>query len=274
MLLKIDFKNNQHLLLMNYPTTLDFNTLITEHAWLDIINTDILKKCNDTLNDEIEKCKFNNTLHSRHPMSSCFRITNNEIYPYNPEHIFRVFNLIKPKDIKVVILGQDPYYANKDQANGIAFDVNEDVKIPPSLKNIYKELTRSGLRKSCSSENHNLPIDWVQQGVFMLNTSLTVRQKEANSHIFIWKEFTEHIINLINEKCKGVIFIAWGKFSQDCFKNTNRKLNINLNNHILLTSSHPSPLSATKTDKPFISSNVFNRINEILKTQNKDPINW
>lgn len=243
---------------MNY-STLNFKTLI-KHEWLNIIDPLILKKCNDTLNDEINKYKNQSPL------------LYSEIYPYNQEHIFRVFNLIKPKDIKVVILGQDPYYANKDQANGIAFDVNEDVKIPPSLKNIYKELTRSGLRHSgfCGCAKYNSPLDWVNQGVFMLNTSLTVRQKAANSHEFIWKEFTEHIINLINNQCENVIFVAWGKFAQDCLKGKD----IDLDKHQLLTSSHPSPLSATKTDKPFICSNVFNRINEILKTQEKDSINW
>jgi uracil-DNA glycosylase len=237
---------------MNYQDTLDFKTLITEHEWLDIINPLILERTNKLLIYEIKK--FNNI----------------EIYPYNQEHIFRVFNLIKPKDIKVVILGQDPYFSNKDQANGIAFDVYEDVKIPPSLKNIYKELSRSGFRNygmfGCAK--YNSPLDWVNQGVFMLNTSLTVRQKAANSHVHIWKEFTEHVINLINDRCENVIFVAWGKFAEDRLKN------IDLIKHQLLTSSHPSPLSATKTDKPFIGSNVFNRINEILKTQKKDIIKW
>jgi uracil-DNA glycosylase len=235
---------------MNYPERLNFKMLI-KREWLDIIDTNILTKCEDILNLEIYKSKKDSY----------------EIYPYNPNHIFRVFDLIKPKNIKVVILGQDPYANNKDQANGIAFDVNEGIKVPPSLKNIYKELTRSKMIMT-GLEQYNLPINWVQQGIFMLNTSLTVKSGEPNSNINIWKEFTEHIINLINNYCESIIFVAWGKFAEDRIKN------IDLNKHILLTNSHLSPLSTTKTDKPFIGSNVFNRINEILKTQEKDIIKW
>ena len=190
-------------------------------------------------------------------------INNNkdsEFYPYNINDVFKIFHLCKLEDIKVVILGQDPYYANKHQANGIAFSVNENVNIPPSLRNIYKEA-------NIKSKNGNLT-SWVSSGVFLLNASLTVKQKNPNSHEYIWKEFIKHIIDIIYKNCENVIFVSWGNSAKLKY------LNLNMQKHILLTSSHPSPLSCYKTDSPFIGSDIFNRINDILIKQNKGRINW
>jgi len=228
---------------MNYlqDISINFNLNLPDY-WLNIIDPLILDKTNKLFNEEIEK--FNNY----------------EFYPYNINDIFKIFNLCKLEDIKVVILGQDPYYANKEQANGIAFSVNEGVRIPPSLRNIYKEAKKDTTVGDLS--------EWVKQGVFLLNASLTVKEKHPNSHEYIWKDFINHIIEIINNECNNVIFVSWGKSA------ANRYNSIDLNRHKLLSSSHPSPLSCYKTDKPFIGSDVFNKINEILKTQNKEEIKW
>lgn len=223
-----------------YSHDIDFTNLICKE-WLDVIDKNILEKTNNRLINLINK---------------------NEIYPFDINDIFKIFNLVKLNDIKVVILGQDPYYANKEQANGIAFSVNKHIiKIPPSLKNIFKELGNTSLIDGDLSP-------WVKQGVFLLNSSLTVESNKPNSHLYIWQEFILHIISIINEKCTHVIFVSWGNSAKEKYKN------IDTSKHIILESSHPSPLSAYKTDKPFIGSDVFNKINNILKKQNHKEIIW
>jgi len=181
-------------------------------------------------------------------------------YPYNMDDIFKIFYLCDLKNINVVILGQDPYYSSKLQANGIAFSVNKNVAIPASLRNIFKEANV----KSC----HGDLSDWVKQGVFLLNASLTVREKRPNSHEYIWRDFIQHIINIINIHCENVIFVSWGASAYKKYDN------LNLVKHQLLTSSHPSPLSCYKTTTPFIGSNVFNKINQMLIERKKTPIVW
>lgn len=225
---------------MNYPDDLNLSDLLY-HSWLKYIDKDQLHIVNQALLSEIQKDK------------------DSEFYPYNPRDIFKIFNLCDISNIKVVILGQDPYFSNKFQANGIAFSVNDNVKVPPSLRNIYKELNLT-----CKGDLSN----WVKQGVFLLNASLTVKQKCPNSHEKIWKNFITHIIEIIDNYCENIIFVAWGSSA------LNRYQNIDINKHIILSSSHPSPLSCYKTKTPFITSNVFNKINEILKTQNKKEIIW
>ena len=222
---------------MNYlqDISINFNLNLPDY-WLNIIDPLILDKTNKLFNEEIEK--FNNY----------------EFYPYNINDIFKIFNLCKLEDIKVVILGQDPYHSSKFQANGIAFSVNKNVAIPPSLRNIFKEV---GI-----SPPHGDLTSWVEQGVFLLNASLTVKQKSPNSHEYIWGKFIKNVIDMINEKCNNLIFVSWGNFA------LNRFSNLDLNKHKLLTSSHPSPLSCYKTDKPFIGSNVFKKIND------DEIINW
>lgn len=218
---------------MNYDDSVDFYRLLPQ-SWIDLIDLDILKRCNNTLNQEIIKCKME----------------NNEIYPYNINDLFRIFNICKLDDIKVVILGMDPYHADKNQANGIAFSVNNGVKIPPSLRNIFKEM-------NVDKKDGDLEY-LVKRGVFLLNTFLTVKQKTPGSHQF-WKEFTDHIIKLIAEKNKDTIFVLFGKFAQE-------KIEIIPNKSRILCSSHPSPLSAYRPcgEYPaFIGSDIFKKIMEI-----------
>lgn len=226
---------------MNYSKDISLEALLPD-SWLQYVDKDLLKNLENSLQNEM----------NLNPKSYFF--------PYNQQNIFKIFHLCNPEDIKVVILGQDPYHSSKFQANGIAFSVNEKVAIPPSLRNIFKE---AGI----SSKNGDLT-SWVKQGVFLLNASLTVKEKTPNSHEGIWNKFITHIINIINEKCDKIIFVAWGNFA------LNRYSNLDLNKHVLLTSSHPSPLSCYKTDKPFIGSDVFNKINQILEKSDKKTIEW
>lgn len=226
---------------MNYSKYIDLKELFPQ-KWIEYIDLSILDNVTNNLNLEKEKN------------------SHSEFYPYNQNDIFKIFSLCNLQDIKVIILGQDPYHSSKFQANGIAFSVNENVTIPPSLRNIFKE---ANIKPS-----HGDLSDWAKQGVFLLNASLTVTQKTPNSHESIWRKFITHIIDVINEKCNNIIFVSWGNFA------LNRYSNLNLTKHKLLCSSHPSPLSCYKTDKPFKGSNIFNEINEILKTQNKEKIKW
>jgi uracil-DNA glycosylase len=226
---------------MNYSQDINLKNLIPQ-TWLHYIDKSLLNELETSLQNEIRL----------YPKSYFF--------PYNQNDIFKIFNLCNPGDIRVVILGQDPYYASKYQANGIAFSVNPKVAIPPSLRNIFKEL-------GVETKNGDLT-SWVKQGVFLLNASLTVKEKTPNSHECIWKRFITHIIDIINNKCDDIIFVGWGNFA------LNRYSNIDLNKHVVLSSSHPSPLSCYKTDKPFIGSNVFNNINTLLNTKNKKIIDW
>jgi len=234
---------------MNYNQNINLNELLSP-AWVSLIDTDILNKTNILLNKEIDNCKK----------------TSYEIYPYNIHDIFNVFNLLLLDNIKVVIIGQDPYHSNKLQANGIAFSVNKGVTIPPSLRNIYKEMSSNF---NCEKKLLNGDLtELVKQGVFLLNASLTVKQKHPNSHASVWQIFTNHIIDIISKNKSNIIFIAWGSYASDKLKN------IDQNKHTLITTSHPSPLSCYKTEFPFIGSNIFTKINDILINNNKKPIKW
>jgi uracil-DNA glycosylase len=230
---------------MNYPDNINLSSLLPD-SWLKYIDENHLNIVNNSLKSEIIKNK------------------DSEFYPYDINNIFRIFQLCDLSNIKVVILGQDPYFSNKFQANGIAFSVNQNVPIPPSLKNIYKELNKTNSSDISSGDLSH----WVSQGVFLLNASLTVKQKHPNSHEKIWRNFITHIIDIINQQSENIIFVAWGMSA------LNRYKSIDLNKHIIISSSHPSPLSCYKTDTPFINSNIFNKINDILKTQNKNEIIW
>ena len=183
------------------------------------------------------------------------------IFPKN-DSIFNAFNFTIPNKIKVVILGQDPYH-RESQAHGLAFSVPNGVKIPPSLRNIFKEL-KSDLNYSISS-NGNLE-SWAKQGVLMLNASLTVREKVAGSHQKLgWETFTDGVIKKISDKKEGIIFLLWGAFAQKKLELIDKK-----KHHILVT-SHPSPLSAYKG---FLGCNHFSKTNKILIQNNQQTINW
>lgn len=183
------------------------------------------------------------------------------IYP-NMYKIFEALKLTSYKDTKIVILGQDPYHG-PNQAHGLSFSVEKGVQTPPSLLNIYKEL-KSTL--NCYIPNNGNLTNWAKQGVLLLNTSLTVRAGEANSHRNIgWEIFTDKIISLLNEREEPVIFILWGKNAKDKVKL------IDTNRHYILTAAHPSPLSASRG---FFGCNHFEKANDILKNLNKEPIDW
>ena len=183
------------------------------------------------------------------------------IYP-NMYKIFEALKLTSYKDTKIVILGQDPYHG-PNQAHGLSFSVEKGVQTPPSLLNIYKELKNT---LNCYIPNNGNLTSWAKQGVLLLNTSLTVRAGEANSHRNIgWEIFTDKIISLLIEREEPVIFILWGKNAKDKVKL------IDTNRHYILTAAHPSPLSASRG---FFGCNHFEKANDILKNLNKEPIDW
>jgi len=183
------------------------------------------------------------------------------IFPAN-DLIFNAFKLTRPSNIKVVILGQDPYHG-KGQAHGLSFSVPNGVKIPPSLRNIFKELQ--------SDLNHSIPTNgnldsWAKQGVLLLNTTLTVREKRAGSHQKLgWELFTNRIIKKISDEKEGIIFLLWGAFAQK------KSEMINPKKHYILTTTHPSPFSAYKG---FLGCKHFSKTNKILLDNNQKPINW
>lgn len=184
-----------------------------------------------------------------------------KIYP-DKYDIFNALHFTPYKDIKVVILGQDPYHG-PGQAHGLSFSVNPSVKTPPSLLNIYKELNSD---LGCYIPNNGYLKKWADQGVLLLNTSLTVRAGEANSHKNIgWQVFTDKIISLVNEKDDPVVFLLWGNNA------IKKKELITNKRHLILTSVHPSPLSASRG---FFGSKPFSKINNFLISVNKDPIDW
>ena len=187
--------------------------------------------------------------------------TTKIIYP-DKYDIFNALHYTSYKDVKVVILGQDPYHG-ANQAHGLSFSVSPGVKIPPSLLNIYKELNSD---LECYIPNNGYLKKWADQGVLLLNTSLTVRAGEANSHKNKgWEIFTDKIISLINEKTDPVVFLLWGNNA------INKKKLITNKQHLILSSAHPSPLSASRG---FFGSKPFSKINKFLVSVNKAPIDW
>ena len=187
--------------------------------------------------------------------------TTKIIYP-DKYDIFNALHYTSYKDLKVVILGQDPYHG-ANQAHGLSFSVSPGVKIPPSLLNIYKELNSD---LECYIPNNGYLKKWADQGVLLLNTSLTVRAGEANSHKNKgWEIFTDKIISLINEKTDPVVFLLWGNNA------INKKKLITNKQHLILSSTHPSPLSASRG---FFGSKPFSKINKFLISVNKAPIDW
>jgi len=183
------------------------------------------------------------------------------IFPKDNE-IFNAFNITSLKNLKVIILGQDPYHGKK-QAHGLSFSVPNGIKTPPSLRNIFKEL-QTDLNIPISNNGNLSP--WGKQGVLLLNATLTVREKEAGSHKKIgWENFTDRIIEKISKKKEGVIFLLWGAFAQ------RKSILIDVKKHHILTASHPSPFSAYRG---FFGCNHFSKTNEILIKNNQQPINW
>lgn len=190
-----------------------------------------------------------------------YEYENFTVFPKKNE-IFKVFRITPFEDIKVVILGQDPYHGD-NQANGLCFSVNTGVKLPPSLLNIYKELQNDLGYKI--SENGDL-INWAKEGVCLLNSCFTVRKKRPGSHKnFGWEIFTDEVIKVISENKENVIFILWGSFAKE-----KEKL-IDTSKHYIIKSVHPSPFSA---NNGFFNSKPFSKTNQFLKEKNIKPINW
>ena len=183
------------------------------------------------------------------------------IFPASDD-IFNAFNLTPLSQVKVVILGQDPYHGD-GQAHGLCFSVKPDVDIPPSLVNIYKELHDD---LGCKIPNNGYLEKWAKQGVLLLNTVLTVRAHQAFSHRGIgWEEFTDAAIRILNEQDRPMVFILWGKPAQS------KKAMLNNPKHLILEAPHPSPLSAFRG---FFGSKPFSQTNRFLEENGLTAIDW
>ena len=184
------------------------------------------------------------------------------IYP-SIEYLYNCFKFTKYEDVKVVILGQDPYHG-KGQAMGLSFSVNNEVKIPPSLKNIYKEINLE-YGYDIIPNNGNLT-KWAKQGVLLLNSVLTVEEGKPGSHKDKgWEIFTDNIIKKLNDKDSPIVFMLWGNYA------INKSKYITNDKHLVLTSPHPSPFSVRKG---FFGCNHFKEANKYLKENNIEEIDW
>jgi uracil-DNA glycosylase len=183
------------------------------------------------------------------------------VYPAK-ENIFNALALTPLSEVKVVILGQDPYHG-ENQAHGLAFSVPDGVKVPPSLRNVYKEITTDlGIN---SPESGNLE-HWAEQGVFLLNTTLTVEAGSAGFHQgWGWETFTDEVIRVIAREQSHVVFLLWGKHAQE------KAAVIDRSKHLILTAPHPSPLSA---HRGFFGCKHFSQANQYLAKHDHTPINW
>ena len=209
----------------------------------------------EVLCDEMQKSYFN---HIKDFVKE--ERLNKTIYP--PAHdLFNAFKLTDFKDIKVVILGQDPYHG-ENEAMGLSFSVRRGVRTPPSLRNIFKELKEDlGIDRTDTDLS-----DWAKQGIFLLNTVLTVEKDKANSHKDIgWEIFTDFVIKQINDKLDNVVFILWGRQARD------KKRIITNQTHYVIESAHPSPLSAYNG---FFGSKPFSKTNDFLRNNKKNEIKF
>lgn len=214
-------------------------------TWEDVINLEKEKEYYEKLKNEIDK-----------------RYETSTVFP-EKQNIFKAFSLTKLENLKVVILGQDPYHG-LGQAQGLAFSTPSNIKNPPSMVNILKEIN-DDLGKKSICEDGDLT-SWAKQGVMLLNTILTVEEGKAKSHHNLgWEIFTDNIIKYISDNKENVIFILWGTPAI-----AKTKL-INKSKHHILTAPHPSPLSSYRG---FFGCKHFSKTNEILTNLKKEPINW
>lgn len=226
-----------------------------KNTWSDLFENIIIKEKIDNINQELEKE---------------LKLLDNiiDIFP-KPDKILNCFDLCSLEDVKVILVGQDPYINKFDingvvtpQAMGLSFSVPREINIPPSLKNIYKEL-----KDDLNIENlHGDLTNWNKQGVLLLNRSLTVREGKSNSHKKMWNGFMEKVVEYINEKKSNCVFILWGNDAKKL-----KKL-INNDKHLILEGTHPSPLGANKGG--FFGGKYFSKTNEYLKIHKKKIINW
>jgi uracil-DNA glycosylase len=209
------------------------------------------------LKDEFDKEyfeKLTNFVRLEYQSHSCYPIASN---------IFAAFNYTPFEKVKVVILGQDPYHG-PGQAHGLCFSVTDNVPKPPSLQNIFREI-QSDIDVH-PPENGNLE-RWADQGVLLLNATLTVRASQAGSHQNRgWEQFTDSVIMKLSEKREGIVFLLWGGYAKK------KGAKIDTNKHLILTSGHPSPLSANRGY--WFGNKHFSKVNEYLEKQDKKPIDW
>ena len=176
----------------------------------------------------------------------------------------RALELTPLSEVRVLILGQDPYHG-PGQAEGLAFSVAAGVRVPPSLRNIYKEMAREA-GQPFVPPGHGSLVHWAQQGVLLLNTALTVVANEANSHRHLgWEQFTDQVIRAISANAEGIVFLLWGSHA------IKKSQLIDKTKHHILTAPHPSPLSA---HRGFLGCGHFAKANELLQQQGKNPIRW
>jgi uracil-DNA glycosylase len=209
-------------------------------------------------NDEIQKDYFTKLMQeveNEYESSVCFP---------PKDLIFNAFEKCSLNDLKVVIIGQDPYHGD-GEANGLCFSVNDGIKIPPSLKNIFAEIN-ADFDSIFLPTNGNLE-RWAEQGILLLNASLTVKKDVANSHKHLkWNIFTDNVINYISDNCNNIVFLLWGSFAQK------KGTKINREKHLVLECGHPSPLSANRGF--WFGNKHFSKTNTYLKSIEKMPIEW
>ena len=227
---------------------------MTQHS--DNMEVKIEQSWKDALASEFDKSYFASLVRFLHAEKTAGR----KVFPPGSQ-IFRAFELTPVPDVKVVILGQDPYHG-PGQAHGLSFSVPDGVPAPPSLKNIFKEIeTDLGVTMSGYPNLEN----WARQGVLLLNAVLTVRCAEAASHSKIgWQEFTDAVIRYISDNCEGVVFMLWGNFAR-----TKSEL-IDHSRHCVLEAAHPSPLARGA----FFGSRHFSKANAYLTSIGRTPIDW
>lgn len=185
------------------------------------------------------------------------------VYP-NPKNIFKAFELCPFDMARVVLLGQDPYHG-RGQAQGLCFSVREGIAHPPSLQNIFKEIrSDTGVPSACEADGDLSP--WAEQGVLLLNATLTVRAHEAGSHQGRgWEIFTDAVVRALNEKREGLVFMLWGKYAQEKGKM------LDWNKHLVLEAAHPSPFSA---HNGFFGCKHFSQSNKYVVSHGQEPIIW
>ncbi|QHA38060.1 uracil-DNA glycosylase [Rossellomorea marisflavi] len=218
--------------------------MIFQNDWADLLDDELNKDYYRSLREWLKK-----------------EYDEHTVYPPMFD-IFNAFHYTSYDDVKVVLLGQDPYHG-PNQAEGLSFSVKKGVKIPPSLRNMYKELESD---IGCPVPEHGSLVKWAKDGVLLLNTVLTVRDGEAHSHRNNgWERLTDHVIKMLNDRDKPIVFILWGKPAQ-----AKEKL-IDQSVHFIIKSPHPSPLSA---HRGFFGSKPYSRTNQFLKEHHIPEIDW